>query len=156
MTMPHDCEHCVSRRGFLATAVGVAALTSLSGCGDGVLMNPVRPPALPAGPVVVKVSDFPDLATPGFLVRVPFTNVAVKRVDATTFAALSMICTHQGCRTSIVNGQRFDCPCHFSRFDGDGAVINGPTVAPFTGDPVTPLEQLNASYNAATDEITIS
>ena len=146
------CEHCVSRRAFLATAVGATALATLSGCGDGLVANPRVLEALPNGPAVIKVADFPGLATPGFLVRIPNTAVAVKRVDATTFDALSMICTHQGCQTNIVNGQRFDCPCHGSRFDVDGAVINGPT----TGDTIGPLAKLTATYNAATDELTIS
>ena len=146
------CEHCVSRRAFLATAVGATALATLSSCGDGFVANPNVLEALPNGPEAIKVGDFPGLATPGFLVQVPKTSVAVKRVDATTFDAISMICTHQGCTTGIVNGQRFDCPCHLSRFDADGAVINGPN----TGESIGPLHHLTATYNAATDELTVS
>lgn len=146
------CEHCLSRRDFLAATVGTAALASLTGCGDGILANPIpAPPPLPAGPVVITVADFPGLANPDFLVRVPQTFVAVKRVDATSFAGLSMICTHQGCATSIVAGQRFDCPCHLSRFDVNGDVLNGPN----TGESIGPLPQVATSYNAATDQLTI-
>ena len=149
MNMP--CQHCVSRRDFLATAVGATALASLSACGDGFLANPVVLEALPSGPKVIKVSDFPALATPGVLVQIPQTAVAVKRVNATTFKALSMICTHQGCATGIVGGQRLDCPCHGSRFDADGAVLNGPT----SGETIGPLAMVPVTYNAATDELTL-
>jgi Rieske Fe-S protein len=151
MTMPHRCEHCVSRRDFLATTLGATTLASLAACGDGILAGVPAPPPLPAGPVVITVGDFPQLANPGFLVRVPQTFVAVKRVDATTFAGLSMICTHQGCATSIVGGQRLDCPCHLSRFDVNGDVLNGPN----TGESIGPLAPVATSYNATTDQLTI-
>ena len=149
MNMP--CERCVNRRDFLVTTLGATGLATLAGCGDGFLANPTVEKALPAGPVVITVADFPGLANPGFLVRVPQTFVAVKRVDATTFAGLSMICTHQGCATSIVGGQRLDCPCHLSRFDVNGDVLNGPN----TGESIGPLAQVATSYNATTDQLTI-
>lgn len=45
--------------------------------------------------------------------------------------ALSAICQHQRC-TVIFKGDKklFECPCHFSRYQLDGTVINGPTTKP--------------------------
>jgi cytochrome b6-f complex iron-sulfur subunit len=149
MNMP--CEHCLSRRDFLATAVGAAGLAVVVGCGDGVISNPSTQIALPAGPVTITVADFPGLATVGVLVKIPQTEVAVKRVDASTFKAISMVCTHQGCVINT-NGQTFECPCHFSRFDNDGAVVNGPN----TGGSIAPLDLFDTSYDPATDQLTIS
>jgi nitrite reductase/ring-hydroxylating ferredoxin subunit len=151
MTMP--CEHCINRRQFLATAAAGAGFVAV-GCGDGDVSGPGVRVQLPPGPLVITVADFPALANPGVLVQVPGVPIAVRRVDASTFFALTMVCTHEGCQTTIVNaggGQRLDCPCHESRFTSDGAVINGP----FTGEAIGPLREITTSYDSATDELTI-
>ncbi|HYB91204.1 MAG TPA: Rieske 2Fe-2S domain-containing protein [Candidatus Binataceae bacterium] len=49
--------------------------------------------------------------------------------DAVGFYVISAICTHLGC-TVQWKGTEFDCPCHGSRFNPDGAVIGGPAPAP--------------------------
>jgi cytochrome b6-f complex iron-sulfur subunit len=41
------------------------------------------------------------------------------------YTALSAICPHLGCSVSAGN-EEFDCPCHGSRFDLDGAYKQGP------------------------------
>jgi cytochrome b6-f complex iron-sulfur subunit len=43
--------------------------------------------------------------------------------------AYSLICTHLGCAT-VDDGDHFACPCHGSKFDKDGMVINGPAQKP--------------------------
>ncbi|MGQ9833189.1 MAG: QcrA and Rieske domain-containing protein [Candidatus Villigracilaceae bacterium] len=45
------------------------------------------------------------------------------------FSALSLVCTHLGC-TVEQQGNGFACPCHGSRFNGDGQVIQGPAKIP--------------------------
>jgi len=38
-------------------------------------------------------------------------------------------CSHLGCRLTFNTAERsWDCPCHGSRFDVDGHVIQGPAV----------------------------
>jgi glycine/D-amino acid oxidase-like deaminating enzyme/nitrite reductase/ring-hydroxylating ferredoxin subunit len=45
--------------------------------------------------------------------------------------AVSVRCTHLGCLLRFNTAERsWDCPCHGSRFDVDGAVLAGPAVAP--------------------------
>jgi hypothetical protein len=40
-------------------------------------------------------------------------------------------CTHMGCLLRFNSAERtWDCPCHGSRFDVDGAVLEGPAVHP--------------------------
>ncbi len=39
--------------------------------------------------------------------------------------AISAVCTHLGC-TVRRGGPGFECPCHGSRFDQNGAVVHGP------------------------------
>ncbi|MBC8530309.1 FAD-dependent oxidoreductase [Gehongia tenuis] len=40
------------------------------------------------------------------------------------------VCTHMGCRLHETADHTFECPCHGSRFDADGEVIDGPANRP--------------------------
>ena len=150
------CDYCLNRRQFLVRTAGGAAIAALAACGDGKLSGPISvqraPPGGNSGPLKIAVANFPDLATVGRLVQVG-TFQAAKRTGTSpaTFAAFWMACTHAGCLTNIVNAKEFDCPCHGSRFDVNGAVIQGP----FTGESIGALPQLATSYDSATDTLTI-
>jgi glycine/D-amino acid oxidase-like deaminating enzyme/nitrite reductase/ring-hydroxylating ferredoxin subunit len=55
----------------------------------------------------------------------------VYRDDDGTLHAVSLRCTHLGCLLRWNGAERsWDCPCHGSRFDVDGAVLEGPAVNP--------------------------
>jgi Rieske Fe-S protein len=49
--------------------------------------------------------------------------------DGGGFFALSAICPHLGC-TIRQSGETYECPCHGSRFNGQGDVLNGPAPSP--------------------------
>jgi len=144
------CENCLNRRAFLAKSAAAAAAAALaSGCGNGVFGPPLPSQSaggIPSGQLTITVSQFPALGTVGHLVKVDLER-AVKRTGTSTFLALSLICTHQGCDTNVTSPTQIDCPCHGSRFGSDGQVINGPATAP--------LAQLPTSYNAQTGQLTI-
>jgi Rieske Fe-S protein len=142
-----SCNCRVSRRDFVGSAASAAGLVVLTACGDGWFSAPENKVVLPTGPIVVKVADIPDLATVGKLVKLSGRFIAVKRVDASTFEAYSMVCTHQQCTIDIV-GQEFHCPCHNSRFRDDGGVLQGPAT--------DSLGKFATSYDPATDELTIT
>jgi glycine/D-amino acid oxidase-like deaminating enzyme/nitrite reductase/ring-hydroxylating ferredoxin subunit len=55
----------------------------------------------------------------------------VYRDDAGALHAVSLRCTHMGCLVRFNAAEHsWDCPCHGSRFDVDGSVLEGPAVKP--------------------------
>lgn len=55
-------------------------------------------------------------------------RIALLREDE-QIIALSLVCTHLGC-TVTVTPEGMVCPCHGSRFDLGGHVLNGPAERP--------------------------
>ncbi|NEY36026.1 FAD-dependent oxidoreductase [Streptomyces sp. PRKS01-65] len=67
----------------------------------------------------------------GALVRVGGERLAVYRDEAGALHAVSSRCTHLGCLVNFNAAERaWECPCHGSRFDTDGKVIQGPATRP--------------------------
>jgi len=80
-------------------------------------------------------------ADPEALDEVPRNEGRIVVVDGKKYAvfrdahggvhALSPVCTHLYCDVSWNSAERsWDCPCHGSRFDPEGRVLNGPAVQP--------------------------
>lgn len=151
-----SCENCLNRRAFLAkSAVAAAAAALTAGCGNGVFGPPLPAHSaggIPSGTLTITVSQYPDLATANKLVQVDLER-AVARTGASTFRALSTICTHQGCDAAVTSTNIIECPCHLSRFNPDGSVINGPNDSP--ANTIRPLTELPTSYDTQTDKLTI-
>ena len=60
-------------------------------------------------------------------------KVAAFRDDDARLHAVSPRCTHLGCFVEWNTAERsWDCPCHGSRFDPDGQVLQGPAVRPLS------------------------
>ena len=67
----------------------------------------------------------------GRVVRAGLGQRAVYRDEDGEVHSLSARCTHLGCIVDWNAAERtWDCPCHGSRFDTDGRVIQGPAVRP--------------------------
>jgi glycine/D-amino acid oxidase-like deaminating enzyme/nitrite reductase/ring-hydroxylating ferredoxin subunit len=69
-------------------------------------------------------------------------RLAVYRNPAGELHALSPVCTHLGCLVNWNTAEKsWDCPCHGSRFDPAGRVLNGPAVAALEARdlPLTPV-----------------
>ena len=66
----------------------------------------------------------------GAIMRDGATKVAIYRDEAGQLHRMSAVCPHLGC---IVGWNKaastWDCPCHGSRFDAFGKVVNGPAAA---------------------------
>ncbi|HUL74933.1 MAG TPA: ubiquinol-cytochrome c reductase iron-sulfur subunit [Vicinamibacterales bacterium] len=130
------------RRDFLlklGTGAGAAAL-AIQGAAS---LRALVPNVSYDAPTTVKLgapSDFPD-----GLKFLADQRLFVFR-DGNTFHAVSAVCTHLGCtvraealprpETKTVGGQplrlthRFSCPCHGSKYEGDGQNVAGPAPKP--------------------------
>ena len=64
----------------------------------------------------------------GAIVRRGLTKVAAYRDEAGALTELSAVCPHLGCIVAWNSLETtWDCPCHGSRFDRNGVVLNGPS-----------------------------
>ena len=67
----------------------------------------------------------------GLIVTHQGERVAAYRDPDGEVHAVSPVCTHMGCQVNFNEAERtWDCPCHGSRFDVDGRVLEGPAVRP--------------------------
>ncbi len=84
----------------------------------------------------------------GRVLEIEGERLAVFRDFDRRFIAVSPVCTHMGCIVHWNNAEKsWDCPCHGSRFSVEGAVIEGPALAPLeqqslkeTAEPGAPAE----------------
>jgi cytochrome b6-f complex iron-sulfur subunit len=77
---------------------------------------------------LLQVGDFKQNAVIGVWVQ----RIASGNTPG-SFRCLSMICTHARCNTVYqTNVQEFHCPCHQSKFNVEGRVLNGPAADPLS------------------------
>ena len=73
----------------------------------------------------------------GAVVRRGASKVAVYRDADGKLHALSAVCPHLGCLVNWNDAEKtWDCPCHGSRFDKRGKVVNGPANTDLAPAPV--------------------
>jgi Rieske Fe-S protein len=66
----------------------------------------------------------------GRIVRHGMQKIAVYRDDSGTLHHHSAVCTHLKCIVEWNSAEKsWDCPCHGSRFDPYGKVLNGPAIS---------------------------
>ncbi len=88
-----------------------------------------RPP--PSKDGVVRV-PLVELEPDGFVqVELGHDAFLLQREPNGDLSAVTLTCSHQGCAVSKRRDELV-CPCHGSRFDLHGAVLNGPATEPLT------------------------
>jgi menaquinol-cytochrome c reductase iron-sulfur subunit len=136
MTKPGNRRDFLLRLGTGAGVLGLAAQGAAS-------LRSLVPNVSYDAPTTVKLGapgDFPD-----GLKFLPDERLFVFR-DGKTFHAISAVCTHLGCtvraealsqpQTVTVDGKtlrlshRYLCPCHGSKYTGDGTNVAGPAPRP--------------------------
>jgi Rieske Fe-S protein len=77
----------------------------------------------------------------GAVVRRGLKKIAVYRDEQGDAHECSAVCPHLGCIVHW-NGleKTWDCPCHGSRFDAHGEVVNGPANGPLPAVEQQPVE----------------
>lgn len=161
MADEHHCEsQCALRRRDFLGAAALAALTLLeAACGDG----EIGPSGLDSGnaptgggttvsgnKLIVTVASYKSLASTGGAARVDTGGglpVALVRTGASTFAAYSLRCPHEGFTVNVLSTS-FYCPAHGARFSGSG-VNNG-------GQRTGNLASLAVVYDATAGTVTIT
>jgi cytochrome b6-f complex iron-sulfur subunit len=125
----------ISRRDFIKLSTN--AMFGLSGLlGLGGLLRFFSYYA-PEAPVEFDLGNIDNYPVDSRTVRSDIPAVIYNR--AGEIFAYSLICTHLGC-TIMENGTEFNCPCHGSRFDENGAVLAGPAQQPLKNLRVEILE----------------
>lgn len=125
-----------SRRDFLKLVTNaLLGLAGLLGLGGLVRYLSYKPePGPPSEFDLGSVQDFPPDSG---LIRPDIP--AMVNNNFGEFIAISLTCTHLGC-TVEETGDGFLCPCHGSRYNKDGQVLQGPAKQPLRPLRVEKLE----------------
>jgi cytochrome b6-f complex iron-sulfur subunit len=116
------------RRDFLGLASISAAVSALFFAAIGMLQLPKA--AVLASPSKKFRVSIPETLAPGVAFVPPGHSVALFR-DEDGVYAISRVCTHLGCIVKPT-AEGFECPCHGSRFTGNGSVAKGPAPRPLS------------------------
>jgi Rieske Fe-S protein len=78
-----------------------------------------------------EVSDASEIkAGEGAIIRRGLSKIACHRDESGALHERSAVCTHLGCVVRWNSTEKtWDCPCHGSRFQTDGHVVNGPAIS---------------------------
>ena len=136
---------------FLLTAAGISVFTSLiASCSKDSPSSPDTGNGDDDNSVSISLNDYPALQQVGGFATLTLgsTPAILFRIDESTFKTLSRVCTHEGCTVNWENtNNRFDCPCHGSRFNKDGDVTTGPAAQP--------LASFRTEFNSSENEVVI-
>ena len=123
----------LNRRGFLQALAATAGVVLLNGCGS-------EETAVPKDATVAAEAVGGEFKIPGAQELKPGQALAFTLPDQTPglvfvtqsaqLQAISAKCTHAGCIVQWQNSAELHCPCHGSRFELSGKVLNGPATKP--------------------------
>ena len=124
-------EQKVTRRDFLTSAAMATSLAASGVVAASFGWRFVYPAAAQIPTVQVLATALTRLP-PGThkVLQLAGNEVALVNKDG-KIRALSMVCTHLGCRAAWQdNRQQFVCPCHNGVFNTEGKVVSGPPPRP--------------------------
>ena len=137
----------IGRRQFITQGTLLAAAAALAACGVAGSDFGTAPKF--SSPTVLKLSDFPSLASVGGVAVLTLVNspFAIVRTSSATFVTLSRICPHQGSVVTPVSGG-FTCPNHGAQFNASGQWVGG--------QPTSGLHSYTTVYDATAGTLTVS
>lgn len=125
-----------SRRRFLRSALfgsaAVVTVPALSSCVPEVspaAYVDLAVPELSGSKVILSLTKYPELARPGGAIIIRHSSlpssILVTQSLSGAFKATSALCSHVGCPLGF-DGTDIVCPCHLSKFDTAGNVLQAP------------------------------
>jgi cytochrome b6-f complex iron-sulfur subunit len=128
-----------TRRAMIRTAA-LVPLAARIGCARRISTNrDVAVPAAVDGDVTIALGQAPELSKAGGAVIARPQGDATRYLVAnsgTGYLALRATCPHEGCDVAwVAEDRQAECPCHGSRFAGDGTVLNPPAITDLAAYP---------------------
>ena len=149
----------VSRRRFCAGACQAATCAAIASVASGCGGSPTSPGGS-STPLGVIAGQFTSNRVDVTIAGTPLASVGgaalvesvagvflVSRTTETTFSAIDAVCSHQSCTVTGADGDKYVCPCHGSRYDRSGRVLQGPATAA--------LRRFNSSFTNGIVTITL-
>jgi nitrite reductase/ring-hydroxylating ferredoxin subunit len=140
------------RRRVLQFGSVAAAAVAVGAVADRVAMSASRPAEVAEGPLVpndgewarvAASTELPDGAVRGF--EVDGVAGFVRRDDGQV-AAVSAVCTHQGCKLRLdAPARELRCPCHATAFAVDGALVRHQLPTPPPALPVLSVREADGA-----------
>lgn len=93
--------------------------------------------AAPAADAIAQLSDIP--VGSAVAAKSGDTAVIVVRTGESSATAVNAKCPHQGCSVAPQGGALV-CPCHGSKFQLDGTLVNGPATKDLADFPVSVVD----------------
>ncbi|HEX9668766.1 MAG TPA: Rieske (2Fe-2S) protein [Thermoanaerobaculia bacterium] len=129
--MPDNAKRpdpALTRRRF-CQVTGAAACTAAAGGAAALSAEFLRPRVLFEPPTAFAAGAPEAMDVGQVFVNETYHAYVIRLGDG--FRAFSSVCTHLGCITRYLPGERIiACPCHGSRFGLDGEVLAGPAPRP--------------------------
>jgi cytochrome b6-f complex iron-sulfur subunit len=99
------------------------AASGLSSCVNE-SMDPTNPTGVTGNELILDLNSaaYSKLNTVGNYVVV--SGIVIARVSASSFAAVTQVCSHEGRRQVVFNAGEFYCAAHGARFDTAGKGLN--------------------------------
>ena len=99
------------------------AASGLSSCVNE-SMDPTNPTGVTGSELILDLNSaaYSKLNTVGNYVVV--SGIVIARVSASSFAAVTQVCSHEGRRQVVFNAGEFYCAAHGARFDTAGKGLN--------------------------------
>jgi len=127
-------EEMITRRRFLKFFGGAVTVTAspilLEACASGLATHRYE---FDGSTITIPKAEALALAAPNGVMMIQPANlplpIVLRNLPNQGLIALSMICTHKGCEVRVLP-DGFQCPCHGSEYDIDGAVVEGPASRP--------------------------